>query len=82
MFTPCQTSLTQQVTSAENGATITWPTLTATDNSQQAVNIQQTPGQASGSFFVVGPPITITYIGADVFGNTATCTFTVTVTRG
>ena len=59
------------------GATVSWVAPTANDNC--SANIVQTLGPPSGSVFPVGTT-TVTYTATDVGGNTATCSFTVTVT--
>src|SRR5213083_2793036 len=59
------------------GAVASWTAPTQTDNCPGAT-IAQTVGPASGSLFPAGPT-TITYTATDAAGNTATCTFTVTV---
>ncbi|HLP11508.1 MAG TPA: HYR domain-containing protein [Flavobacteriales bacterium] len=56
---------------------VTWTAPTVTDNCPGAT-ITQTAGSPSGSAFPKGIS-TITYTATDAAGNTATCTFTITV---
>jgi hypothetical protein len=59
------------------GATVTYPTPTATDNCT-VKSIDRIEGPESGSFFPVGETI-ITYVALDNPGQSDTCSFTVTV---
>ena len=59
------------------GATVTYPDPTATDNCT-GVTSQLLSGIGSGNLFPVGLT-TETFIAVDGFGNTDTCSFTVTV---
>ncbi|MBS1937907.1 MAG: HYR domain-containing protein, partial [Bacteroidetes bacterium] len=59
-------------------ATATWTAPTASDNCPGST-IAQTAGPVSGSTFPKGTT-TVTYTATDASGNTATCSFTVTVT--
>ena len=59
------------------GANVVYAQPTATDNCAIA-SIVQTVGQASGVFFSAGTT-TNTFVATDELGNTATCSFTVTV---
>lgn len=52
---------------------------TSTDNSG-VVSLQQR-SHAPGSFFMIGATV-VTYIFVDAAGNTAECTFTITVVEG
>ncbi|HET8782241.1 MAG TPA: HYR domain-containing protein [Pyrinomonadaceae bacterium] len=59
------------------GAIVNYTTPTATDNcAVQSVN--RTAGLASGSVFPIGTT-TVTHTATDIHGNTASCSFTVTV---
>ncbi len=59
------------------GAIVNYATPTATDNcAVQSVN--RTAGPASGSVFPIGTT-TVTHTTTDIYGNTASCSFTVTV---
>jgi len=58
------------------GSTVSWPTIVATDNCDGTVPVTCTP--ASGSIFPIGVA-TVTCSATDIAGNTATCSFTVTV---
>lgn len=63
--------------SCPTGAIATYTTPTATDNcGVQSVN--RTAGLASGSVFPIGTT-TVTHVATDIHGNTASCSFTVTV---
>jgi hypothetical protein len=75
VFTSCPSSQTIEPT-CPSGAIATYATPTATDNC--AVTVTRTAGPASGSVFSIGTT-TVTYTANDGHGNTATCTFTVTV---
>jgi len=75
VFTSCPTSSTIEPT-CPTGAIATYPTPTATDNC--GVTVTRTAGPASGSVFPIGTT-TVTHVADDGHGNTATCTFTVTV---
>ena len=67
------------VTSNVNGKTVTWVEPTATDNSGIVSLSSRT--HTPGSFFSVGStPVTYTF--TDGAGNSASCTFTVTITQG
>ena len=61
------------------GTTVTWIEPTATDNSG-VVNLASR-SRAPGSFFVVGST-DVTYRFVDGSGNSATCTFSVSVIEG
>lgn len=72
----CQSDITNTVSSSESSAVVTFPTPTATDNCSTAT---VTCVPASGSIFPLGTtPVVCT--AADAAGNTASCTFNVTVT--
>jgi hypothetical protein len=59
------------------GAVGTYSTPTATDNcAVQSIN--RTAGPASGSVFTFGTT-TVTHQATDIYGNTASCSFTITV---
>jgi uncharacterized repeat protein (TIGR01451 family) len=75
-FTSCPVNLTIEAT-CPAGAKATYATPTATDNCGVAV-VTRTTGPASGSTFPIGTT-TVTHVANDGHGNTATCTFTVTV---
>ncbi|MEZ4686824.1 MAG: HYR domain-containing protein [Bacteroidia bacterium] len=76
-FTFCPSNQTLTANAAANcTAVATWNTPTATDNC--GATVTQTAGQASGSSFPLGTT-TITYTATDAAGNTATCSFTITV---
>jgi len=75
VFTSCPTSITIEST-CPTGAIGTYATPTATDNC--GVTVTRTAGLASGAVFPIGTT-TVTHVADDGHGNTATCTFTVTV---
>ncbi|WP_324719455.1 HYR domain-containing protein [Salinimicrobium sp. HB62] len=60
------------------GAIVNYSEPTATDDSG-AVDIVRTDGPAPGEFFAVGTT-TVTYTATDDAGNSASCSFTITVT--
>ncbi|HKR61455.1 MAG TPA: HYR domain-containing protein [Pyrinomonadaceae bacterium] len=75
VFTSCPTNITREAT-CPTGAKATYATPTATDNC--GVTVTRTTGPASGSVFPIGTT-TVVHTADDGHGNTATCTFTVTV---
>ena len=77
----CPDNIVQQVTSGtENGATISWPMPTATDNSgnQPVVTLSSDPQQVPNSLFIFGMH-TISYTARDMANNVAMCSFTITI---
>ncbi|MDT0644384.1 HYR domain-containing protein [Zunongwangia sp. F363] len=72
----CQDNITVSTEENESFAVVDFEDATATDNCE--VTVEQTAGPASGSQFPVGTT-TITYTATDGAGNTAQCSFTVTV---
>ena len=75
VFTSCPVNITLEAT-CPTGAIATYATPTATDNC--GVTVTRTSGPASGSVFPIGTT-TVVHTADDGHGNTATCTFTVTV---
>ena len=73
----CPTAITTNTDVGSCGAVVTFNTPTATDNC--VVRLSQTTGLPSGATFPIGTT-TNTYLATDGIGNTATCSFTVTVT--
>lgn len=74
----CPADITVNSASGNCGANPTWNTPAASDNCDQNLTIVSVP--ASGGFLAAQPdPHIITYTATDDLGNTATCTFTVTV---
>ncbi|MEQ1514823.1 MAG: HYR domain-containing protein, partial [Lysobacteraceae bacterium] len=69
---------TTGVGNTQCGAVVTYTAPTVTDNCSGATTVQTT-GLASGSLFPVGVT-TNTFVATDASGNTASCSFTVTVT--
>lgn len=59
-------------------ATVTWPQPTAIDDCG-VVSVSQITGPPPGSPFLIGGPYLIEYLATDACGNTALCSFTVTV---
>ena len=74
-FTGCPTNKTANTTAGNCTAAVTWVAPTASDNCSAVVTSTHT----SGSIFPVGVT-TVTYTATDPANNTATCSFTVTVT--
>ncbi|MGB8509225.1 MAG: HYR domain-containing protein [Pyrinomonadaceae bacterium] len=75
----CPSNITVTESAPGSGsANVTFPAPTVVDNDP---NVQVTFNPPSGSSFTVGgSPHTVTATATDVSGNTASCTFTVTVT--
>ena len=73
----CPSNITVGNAQGVCGANVAFNPATATDNCGN-VTVAQTAGGASGSFFAVGTS-TVTYTATDNAGNTASCSFTVTV---
>jgi len=74
-FASCPTDMTVGLDPGMCDATVTWTEPTASDNCS-SVNVAST--HTSGSTFVSGT-VTVTYTATDSIGNTAECTFDVTV---
>ncbi len=74
----CLAPISQTADTGVDGAIVTYITPVGTDNSTGAVTTQ-TAGLASGALFPIGTT-TNTFLVTDATGNTATCSFTVTVT--
>lgn len=78
VFTSCPANIAVNNTPGTCGAIVFWPAPAATDNCSGLV-VTQTAGLPSGSNFPIG--ITnVSYMATDAYGNTASCSFTVTVT--
>ncbi len=75
----CTDDILIDAASGDCDATVTYDDPTATDNCGIA-DIELTAGLASGSAFPAGET-TVTFTATDVNGNTAECSFTVTVTE-
>lgn len=75
----CTNDLSQTVNTGVTGTTVTWTEPTATDNSGIVSLTSRT--HAPGSFFPVGTT-QVTYTFTDGAGNSASCTFSVTVIEG
>lgn len=76
----CPSNLTLNTSATQCSAIANWVTPTVTDNCPSAT-IVQTAGPLSGSPFSLGTT-TVSYLATDAAGNTASCSFTVTVTDG
>jgi hypothetical protein len=63
--------------SCPTGAIATFANATATDNCG-VQSVQRTAGPASGSVFPIGTT-TVTFTATDIYNNTSSCSFTVTV---
>lgn len=72
----CPVSITIEPT-CPSGAIATYTTPTATDNCG-VQSVARTAGGASGTVFPIGTT-TVTHQATDIHGNTASCSFTVTV---
>ncbi len=73
----CPPNMTVPADPGVCGATVTFPSPTVSDNCP-GVGVNLTAGLPSGSFFPLGTT-TQTFTALDAAGNTATCSFTVTV---
>ncbi len=73
----CPSPVSTSNDAGQCGAVVTYTAPVGTDNCPGATTIQ-VAGLASGSFFPIGAT-TNTFIVTDASGNTATCSFTVTV---
>lgn len=73
----CPSNIVLNAPSGSCTATATYATPTATDNCS-ATTVNQTSGLASGASYPYGVT-TNTFVASDANGNSATCTFTVTV---
>lgn len=74
----CVNDILVNIAATESGANVTYDTPVGTDNVSAITT--QTAGLSSGGFFPVGTT-TNTFRAADAGGNSATCSFDVTVTR-
>lgn len=78
MIEGCPSNITQSTDPGLCTAVVSWREPTVSDNVPGAIIIQ-TGGLPPGSAFPVGTSV-ITYLAEDLSGNTATCSFNVTVT--
>jgi hypothetical protein len=82
VFTGCPTNI--NLTTTGSTATATWTAPTVSDNCTAnitpSVSSAPTAGLGKGSNYPIGTT-TVTYTARDAKGNTATCVFTVTVTK-
>ncbi|RKS42742.1 gliding motility-associated-like protein, partial [Gillisia mitskevichiae] len=74
----CPANIDMDVDQGICGAVVTFETPIATDNSNFEVTITQTAGPTSGEVFPVGTT-TVTFTATDSAGNSASCSFDVTV---
>jgi len=72
----CPADITENVAFGETGAVVTYNEVTFNDNC--SATIEQTAGLASGETFPVGTT-TNTFVVTDASGNTATCSFDITI---
>ncbi len=77
-FVACPTNILTNVDSSNCTALVTWTPPTANDNCVEPT-VTRTSGPPPGSLFTNGSVTTIEYTATDAAGNTANCTFTVTV---
>ena len=75
----CPADITQTVELGTASVAVNFPAATATDNSGSVALLNVSP--ASGSAFSVGST-TVIYTFVDGTGNTASCTFTISVVTG
>lgn len=75
----CPGDINEIASTGENGAIVTYTTPVGTDNQPGATTVQ-TQGLASGAWFPIGTT-TNTFVVTDSDGNTASCSFTVTITE-
>src|SRR5690606_19830687 len=75
IITGCPSNITVGNDPGECGADVPWSPPTASDN---CPGVTLTTTHAPGSFFPKGTT-TVLYTATDAYGNTATCSFTVTV---
>jgi hypothetical protein len=73
----CNADMTVGTSATACGANVTWTVPTATDNCS-GVTLVQTSGPANGSLLPLGTT-TIEYTATDASGNTAVCSFDITV---
>jgi alpha-tubulin suppressor-like RCC1 family protein len=76
VFSNCPANITLNAASNHCSEIATWSTPTASDNCSGVV---VTSTHSPGTLFNTGTPTTVTYTATDAAGNTATCSFTVTV---
>ncbi|MGS2725040.1 HYR domain-containing protein [Psychroserpens sp. BH13MA-6] len=74
----CPSDIIQNTDAGYCGAIVNFAVPTATDNCSATVSINQLNGLSSGSFFPIGTT-TNTFEFTDDAGNTATCSFDVTI---
>ena len=75
VITNCPANITAAASATGCGANVTWVEPVTSDNCPAVAVVSS---HAPGSFFPAGAT-TVTYTATDAAGNTATCTFTVTV---
>ncbi len=79
-ITSCPANISVTAPQGQTSATVSWndPTASTTCPTPD-IDISQTSGPPSGSSFNVGPPTPISYSLSDQCGNSASCSFDVTV---
>ena len=78
----CPTNITVAAAAGQTGATVSWAAATAsTTCGSGGLNVTQSSGAASGSFFQIGS-YQISYTATDACSNQESCTFTITVLGG
>ena len=76
----CPGNIVENVQPGVSGASVTWTAVTASDASGVESLVSNF---ASGTFFTAdATPSTITYTATDIYGNVASCSFTVSVVTG
>ncbi|HLP12161.1 MAG TPA: DUF2341 domain-containing protein [Flavobacteriales bacterium] len=78
VFSTCPANISTNTSAGTCGAVVTWPAPAATDNCS-GLTLTQTSGLTSGSLFPIGIT-TVSFLAVDASGNSATCSFTITVT--
>ena len=73
----CPANISVNNTTGLCGAIVSWVNPTVADNC--GAILMQTTGLANGDTFPIGAPTLVTYVAHDSAGNTASCSFTVTV---
>lgn len=80
VFDTCPDDIVVEIDPGDCNFVVDYPVPAASDNCPGPVTVVQTAGLAPNSIFPAGET-TITYEATDANGNTAICTFTVTVTE-
>ena len=80
-FVPCPADIVRRIPDTDTDTEVTWSDPDVTDDSGVVIGPSLSEGPPSGSFLRPGVH-TVTYVARDLAGNIATCTFTITITRG